>query len=80
MKLRREHIGQCFDVRGSDRSWYYQLVDIAGKDLLFYSYPSNRFEIDTNKLNDWRPVCETKKFSDKQIIKAWRTARRSPYA
>lgn len=79
MRLTKKHIGQCFDTRGGDGSWCYQLLDIKGKKLLFYSWPSERFEIDTNRLNDWRAVSQFKKFSDKQINKAWKTARVSPY-
>lgn len=78
MKLTKKHIGQFFDVKGADGSWYYQLLDIKGKKLLFKS-STGHFEIDTNKLADWRPV-DSLNLPHKEIIKhGWEIGRYSPY-
>ncbi len=75
MKLTKKHVGKLFDVRGGDGSWAYQLVDIKGKRLLFNVVGDvRRFEIDTNKLEDWRPFVPAP-FSKEDIQKAWATAR-----
>lgn len=74
MRLTKKDIGQLFDNRGADGSWHYQLVDIKGKELLFYS-SSGRFEIDSNKFSDWRPFEPA--LPHKEIIKnGWKTGRR----
>ena len=80
MKLAKKHIGRLFDNRGSDGSWAYQLIDIKGRDLLFYVFGSdNRYEIDTNDYSDWRVFQPTRR--DKAWdVGAWYKARRSPYA
>lgn len=72
MKLNKKHIGQLFDVNGSDGSWYYQLVDIKGDRLLFFC--NDRYEIDTNKYADWRPF-KSRFFSKKDVRNGWKTGR-----
>jgi len=74
MRLNKKHIGQLFDVRGSDGSWFYQLVDVKGSDLLFYC--DGNYEIDTNKYADWRPF-GCKEHTKKEIVYGWKTARRA---
>lgn len=54
MKLNKKHIGKLFDVTGSDGSWAYQLIDIKGKEALFYSIGRDFWALE-NKHDDWRP-------------------------
>lgn len=70
MRLNKKHIGQLFDVQGSDGSWYYQLVAVKGNRLLFYS--NDKWEIDTNKYHDWRRF-KSRTFSKKEIRHGWET-------
>lgn len=79
MKLTKKHIGQLFDNRGSDGSWAYQLVAIKGKELLFYVLGDSRYEVDSNKYNDWRPFEPQIELHRKdRIVQEWRIARRAP--
>lgn len=74
MRLTKKHIGQLFDNHGADGSWCYQLVDVKGKELLFYT--SGRYEIDSNKYADWR-LFKPVKFSKEWIDLGWQTGRRT---
>lgn len=72
MKLFKKHIGQLFDNRGADGSWYYLLVDVKKDKLLFYY--NGKYEIDSNRYADWRPF-EIALPSKKEIKLGWKTGR-----
>lgn len=72
MKLTKKHIGGVFDVRGSDGSWAYVLVDIKGKEALFYSIGGDFWALE-NKWDDWRPY-KPQEFRTRE--EAWKMARR----
>jgi hypothetical protein len=76
MKLTKKHIGQLFDVNGGDGSWCYELIDVKGNDLLFYTF-AGRHEIDSNKFKDWRPFVPTYHMNKKWVKLGWETGRRS---
>lgn len=76
MKLTKKHIGQLFDVEGGDGSWCYQLIDVKGKDLLFYAF-NGRHEIDSTKYTDWRPFVPRYHHNKTWIGYGWKNARRS---
>lgn len=78
MKLTKKNIGQLFDVRGADGSWAYQLLDIRKGELLFYVFGSApaRYEIDSQKVNDWFPFKPRKRESTWDIG-AWDQGRRA---
>lgn len=75
MKLTKKHIGQLFDVKGSDGSWCYELIDIKGKDLLFYAF-NGRHEIDSNEFSDWQPFVSRYHKNKIWIGYGWQDARR----
>lgn len=72
MKLTRKNIGQLFDCRGGDGSWAYQLIDIKGKELLFYSIGGD-FWAFKKTYTDWRPF-KSQEFYTRD--EAWKMARR----
>lgn len=77
MRLSKKHIGQAFDVHGSDGSWFYVLLDASKTELLFYSYEAETYEIEPRRHTDWRlflPKLHTKD----DIKKGWQSGRRSP--
>lgn len=77
MILTRNHIGQVFN-NDTDGSWGYVLIDIKGKDLLFYSLSNGVFVIDTNKYKDWRRFkCDYRSWPMKHIGEGWETAKRA---
>ena len=76
MKLKKKHIGQAFDVRGGDGSWFYILCDIHKKDLLFYS-SNGKYYIDTNRYADWRPFVAVDN-SKAALMMAWELAAENP--
>lgn len=76
MKLTKKHIGQLFDVRGADGSWCYELIDVKGKDLLFYSF-NGKQEIEPNTYTDWRPFVPQYHANREWVKRDWTTARRS---
>lgn len=75
MKLSKKHVGQLFDVQGADGSWCYELIDIKGKELLFYSY-GGRHEVDSTKYTDWRPFVPRYNLNKDWVKLGWETARR----
>ena len=76
MTLTKKHIGKLFDVSGGDGSWCYQLVDIKGKELLFYCFTRGEYEVDTNKYKDWRPFKPTNPWPKEWLKWGWERARR----
>ena len=76
MKLTRKHIGGLF-TNGDDGSWVYQLVAIKGKELLFYTFDRDRYEVDTNKFADWKRFQPRKPWPKNWIEYGWATARRN---
>ncbi len=75
MKLTRKHIGKLFD-NDADGSWVYQLIDIKGKELLFYSFTQADYEIDTNKYADWKPFKPRNPWPKEWIKYGWNVGRR----
>ena len=77
MNLTKKHLGGLFDTKGADGSWAYQLLDVKGKELLFYVFGSNnRYEIDTNEFHDWRKFRPSRR--DKRWdMGAWESAGRN---
>lgn len=78
MKLTKKHIGGLFDVRGSDGSWAYQLIDVKKGELLFYVFGSSpsRYEIESNRHTDWQ-VFQPQPRDPVWDIEGWKTGRRS---
>lgn len=76
MKLTRKHIGQLFDVHGSDGSWCYELIDVKKGELLFYTM-SGRHEIEPATYTDWRPFVPQYHLNKRWVEYGWETARRS---
>lgn len=75
MKLTKKHIGGLFDVKGSDGSWVYQLVDIRKGKLLFYAFGG--WEITSQrKYNDWTVFKPVKRWTKRQIKYGWETGRK----
>lgn len=78
MILTKKHIGRLFDTQGGDGSWAYQLIDIKGKELLFYSVNDGKFEIDSNKYRDWRPFKRYENNWPMRHVKlGWKSGRRA---
>lgn len=76
MKLNKKHIGQLFDVQGSDGSWWYQLVDISRKEYLFLS-GNYRWEIESKSRYDWRPFSpQPYKIKKRDVTFGWKHGRR----
>lgn len=75
MKLTKKHIGKLFDCAGGDGSWAYQLIDIKGKELLFYSLGGDFWAFKDTYI-DWRPF-ETQEFRSKK--ESWAIARRENF-
>jgi len=76
MKLSKKHIGQLFDCEGGDGSWCWLLLDVKGKDLLFYSM-SGKFWIDNNKYGDWRRFSGDVAVGQSWTDKGWKQAKKS---
>lgn len=76
MRLTKKHIGGLFDTDSGDGSWCYELIDIKGEELLFYSY-GDRHEIDSAKYTDWRPFIPQYHRNKKWVGYGWKKARRS---
>jgi len=77
MKLTKKHIGQLFDVEGSDGSWYYQLIDVKKDELLFYSLDHRHpYEIESRSHTDWRVFGSAQAFNKRQIKLGWAIGRR----
>ena len=56
MKLIKKHIGQVFEVDGSDGSWWYRLLDIKRGKLLFQDNDGNYWVEKQSKHHDWRSI------------------------
>lgn len=75
MKLTKKDIGKLFDCAGADGSWAYQLIDIKGKELLFYSFGGDYWAF-KHTYTDWRPFV-AKEFRTKKD--SWAMARRETF-
>lgn len=75
MKLTKKNIGQLFDCTGGDGSWCFRLLDIRGKDLLFYAL-DGKYWIMPNKDNDWRHPLTYDKLPKKELDMLWGRATR----
>lgn len=74
MRLAKKHIGKLFDVKGSDGSWAYQLVDVWRTWLLFYDLSGNYVK-EKNGHTDWRYFKPRKPWPIKWRVKGWETAK-----
>ncbi len=73
MKLFKKHIGQVFDVAGGDGSWWYRLIDVKKKRLLFQDNSGRYWIEDQNKYHDWRNIDDQ---VHKVLVKeGWKTGR-----
>lgn len=76
MKLTKKHIGQLFDIHGSDGSWCYELIDVKRGELLFYGF-GGRHEIEKAGYRDWRPFVPRYHLNKDWIKYGWETGRRA---
>ena len=63
MKLLKKHIGLVFDVEGGDGSWWFRLLAIKKRRLLFQDSQGKYWIESQDRFHDWRPI-------DEQVHKA----------
>ena len=73
MKLTKKHIGQIFDVDGSDGSWWYRLLDVKNKRLLFQDNDGKYWIEDQGRYHDWKPIGD--EVHKKNVREGWKKGR-----
>lgn len=71
MKLTKKDIGGLFDVNGGDGSYILRLCGIKKGVLLFYSYGSDYYCIDSAKASDYRRY-NPEQWEDEWTKRGWK--------